>query len=233
MKQPKLFSDISKEVFPPTCLACSSRLEPFEHLVCSSCQKALPKTDFLAEQENPVSELFYGRVYLHKAASLYYFHKSSTLQQLLHVLKYQVKPELGILLGKMAGKELLNYPDWLNFDYLIPIPLHPDKQKLRGYNQSEEIATGMSSKILIPVCNDLIFRNVFTETQTRKNKQERWENMQDVFSVAEDKEKFTTKHFLLIDDVLTTGATLESAANTLLQIPEAKVSVFTLALASH
>ncbi len=233
MKHPKLFSDISEEVFPITCLACGSRLEPLEYLVCSNCQKALPKTNFLAELENPVSELFYGRVYLQKAASLYYFHKSSTLQQLLHVLKYQIKPKLGILLGKMVGKELLNYPDWLNFDYLIPIPLHLDKQKLRGYNQSEEIAKGMSSKIFIPVCNDLIYRKVFTETQTRKNKLERWENMQEVFSVVENKDKFTAKHFLLIDDVLTTGATLESAANTLFQIPEVKVSVFTLAVASQ
>jgi len=225
------FVKIYNEFSPKCCLACGGRLEFFESLICLKCKHHIPKTGFLAQLENPVSELFWGRVYLQQAASMYYFQKKSRLQAMLHALKYKNKPEMGQLLGEMVAEEMQQYQNWRHFDAIVPVPLHPDKQKIRGYNQAEEIAKGIQKKIFIPIVSDIVYRTKFTESQTRKTKIERWHNMQSVFGLNEKANQFENKHLLIIDDVLTTGATIDATANVLSEIKDVKLSVLTVAFA--
>ena len=227
------FVQVYNEFNPKCCLACGGRLEFFEPVICLKCKNSIPKTGFLAELENPVSELFWGRVYLQQAASMYYFQKKSRLQAMLHALKYRNKPEMGQLLGELVAQEMLKYENWTHFDALVPVPLHPDKQKMRGYNQSEEIAKGIQKKLSISIVADLVYRTKFTESQTRKTKIERWQNMQSVFGLNEKAHQFKNRHLLIIDDVLTTGATIEATANVLSEIEGVKLSVLTVALSKN
>lgn len=225
------FEKIYNEFSPKCCLACGSRLEFFESIICLKCKLDIPKTGFLAQIENPVSELFWGRVYLQQAASVFYFQKKSRLQSMLHALKYRSKPEMGHLLGEMVAEEMQQNLNWRHFDAIVPVPLHPDKQRIRGYNQAEEIAKGIQKKLSISISTDLVYRKKFTESQTRKTKIERWQNMQSVFGLNEKANQFENKHLLIIDDVLTTGATIEATANVLSQIKDVKLSVLTVAFA--
>ncbi len=219
------------ELIPYYCVACNGRLQNPADIVCGKCLASLPKTGFLAKTENPVAELFWGRIYLQQAASVFYFDKVSSLQAMLHALKYDGFYPVGHILGNLAGKEMLKHSYWQNIDFLVPVPLHPDKEKMRGYNQSEKIAKGISEQTQISLATQLVFREKFTESQTRKSKSERWENMQNVFKLAANFADYENKHLLLIDDVLTTGATLEAVANCLSGIRNIKLSVLTIAFA--
>jgi ComF family protein len=213
------------------CFGCGSVLNKSELAVCQTCKAEMPRTNFIDKSDNKVAELFWGLVHFSYASALFYFQKDARLQRLMHALKYHGQHEIGVILGNLAGKEILN-STWSELDYIIPIPLHPNKFKKRGYNQSEKIGEGISQRLMKPMLTDLLLRSVNTDTQTKKNKSERRENMQNVFELSEH-EKYRGKHFLLVDDVLTTGATMESAANVLLQIPDAKVSIYALALAGQ
>ncbi len=223
-----LLHDFLHLFYPELCLACSSALFQHEKLVCTRCLARLPYTAYESMQANKTEKLFWGRVPLHKASSLFFFTKGSRIQVLMHALKYQGRKDVGVFLGERMFYRLQEV-NWLDdIDVLIPVPLHPNKRKKRGYNQSELIAQGLSSSSGIPHDYQSLQRVKFTETQTKKSRIERFENMQDVFEIK-DFEAIRGKRVLLIDDIITTGATLEACAIVLLDSGAASVSVATLA----
>lgn len=223
-------SDLLNLFFPNYCQSCGNALVGQEEIICFHCLFSLPKTGFHQHNENPISRLFWGRVPLQSASSYLFFSKGGTVQHLIHSLKYKGHQETGVFLGELFGKELAESFPFNSAEVIVPVPLHPAKQRIRGYNQSEKIARGMSNSMGIPCQVDNLAKTMFTESQTKKTRYARWENVKDSFSVTQP-EKIEGKHILLVDDVLTTGATIEACASKLLQVPETKVSVVTLAYA--
>lgn len=177
--------------------------------------------------------MFWGRVKLENACAVYYFSKGSRLRRLVHQLKYFHRPEIGLFLGERMGILLLGSTLYQNIDYLVPVPLHFSKIKKRGYNQSELLVKGISNKTGIQIDNQSLIRRKASETQTRKTRFKRWENVKEIFDLT-DIEKWTGKHILLVDDVITTGATIEACAQIIQQkIPDIKISVVGLACTFH
>lgn len=219
--------------FPQGCCACGEVLLRGEQIVCTKCLVELPKTNFHKIRQNMIEKVFWGRIYIERATAYLFFIKESRTQHLLHQLKYNGRSDIGIFLGKHFGESLMEEPDYANIDVIIPVPLHPDKLKKRGYNQSEMIAIGMSKSMKKPIDTTNLKRLVFTETQTKKSKIERWENVQNVFG-AEFDNNINGKHVLLVDDVLTTGATIEGCVAALKkENPNVKISIATLAFAHN
>jgi len=224
--------DFLSLIYPRICMACGKSLFKYENCICTFCLYHLPKTNFHLEDDNPVSKLFWGKAQLHSAASMFYFYKGGKVQQLMHKLKYKGQKEIGIYLGNLYGKELSKAPKFSTVDYLIPVPMHPKKQKKRGYNQSEIIAMGLSQSMNAKVDISTLIKSTSTHTQTRKSRFSRWENVKEVFELKEHNH-LIDKHVLLIDDVITTGSTLESCILNLLKVPGIKISVASLAVAYH
>ena len=218
-------------LYPKLCLACSDNLPPFDDLICLKCQFQLPKTGYHTSQENPFTKRFWGRVPIQTGASMYYFTIEGRVQQLIHQLKYEHKPEIGHKLGKLYALQLKKQAHFQNIDAIVPVPLHPKKQHIRGYNQAEAFGNGLSEGLEIPHWPQALCRKVFTNTQTKKSRIERLENVFQAFAVAQT-DRLKGKHVLLVDDVLTTGATLEACATKILEIEGAKVSLATIAIAS-
>jgi len=224
------FADFVSLIFPELCQACAKSLYRNEEIICADCLYNLPFTDFHLHPDNAVARSFWGRVPIETASALLYFSKGSRVQNLLHQLKYKNKPEVGVYLGKLAAKSLLQNSVFATADMIMPVPLHQQKQLKRGYNQSLCIAEGLSQKIRIPVENQNLIKTTSTESQTKKSRISRYENMKEVFWVK-NPEKLTGKHILLVDDIVTTGATLEACCNVLLQVPGVKISIATIAVA--
>ena len=201
-----------------------------EETVCLSCLYLLPKTHYENNPENPLAQTFWGQVDFHAVTAEYFFSKTGKVQHLLHQLKYQGNKDAGYFLGQQLGESIKNAEAFQGIDYLVPIPLHPKKEHLRGYNQSFVIAQGVEEKTGIPINKGVLIRKVYTSTQTRKSREERWDNVKEIFDVI-DAEVFVSKHVLLIDDVLTTGATLMAAGSTLLKVPDIIVSAAAVACA--
>ncbi len=216
--------------YPRLCLACGRGLPPQRDTICISCQYYLPKTNFHLHPENPFTERFWGRIPLEAGAALYHFNKSGRTQKLIHHLKYDHKPEVGIRLGQLYGKYLLESDLFRSIDLIVPVPLHPRKERLRGYNQSAVFAKGLSQSMEVPWRKNILMRKVMTATQTKKSRMERFQNVQNAFILNEEK-AIRNKHILLVDDVLTTGATLEVCAICLLKAPNVKVSMATIGIA--
>jgi len=215
-------------LLPAHCCACGKSKVTPRHPICYQCLAELNETAYEKADHQKLEKMFWGRIRLQTTLSLYPLKKGSPLQKILHQTKYHHRPSIGIYLGKLAGKKLTHHPILQDIDALVPLPLHPSKQRKRGYNQAEKISQGISMTTGIPVWNNLVIRNQSTETQTRKDRGERWDNMSGKFSLRHHKAAHN-KHLLLIDDVITTGATLEACGQTLLQIPNARLSFFTLA----
>jgi ComF family protein len=216
--------------FPDLCVTCGERLLSHEKYVCLNCWHDLPQTHFHLEAENKVAQLFWGRVQIENATSFFIYKKGSRYQQLIHFIKYKGLKELGFETGRRFGFELNESQAFQSVDWIVPVPLHPKKQKKRGFNQSEWIARGMADSMNKPISSDNLLRRIFTSTQTRKNRFERWQNVEGIFEVVRPAE-FENKHILLVDDVVTTGSTLEACAFQLLKIENTKVSIATLAFA--
>lgn len=222
--------DLIQLIYPNLCVGCGDELLGNEKHLCIACWKALPKTGFHHQPMNPASEKFLGKIPFHHAGSMYYFTKDTRLQAILHALKYRGSVEVGIELGKRCAHELMKCP-WIGeVDVLVPVPLSKQKMKKRGYNQSEAIARGMQSILAIPTDTTSFTRVVNTRSQTNLSVSERAENVKRAFAVSNDK-ALRDKHILLIDDVLTTGATLTACAKEILDKVEARISIFTLAYA--
>ena len=227
----RLIDDFTGLFYPNLCLACAERQPPRKALICSTCRLKLPRTDHHEHPENAFTERFWGRAPIHSAAAMFYFVKGGRTQRLLHQLKYGGKPEVGVLLGEWFGRDLRQAPGFQSVQAIVPVPLHPRKERLRGYNQSDAFARGLARTLQVPWYKNGLRRNVFTETQTKKGRLERFGNVEEVFEPGEP-QKLSGKHILLVDDVITTGATLEACTQVLLQLPDVKVSLATIAMAS-
>lgn len=223
-------TDFLNLFFPNLCQACGKSLVRHENIMCLSCLHKLPKTNFEKHEDNPISRIFWGRANIHAATSFLFFNKGGNVQKLIHQLKYKGNVETGRYLGELLGNDLKKSSLFNSINLIIPVPLHKKKLHKRGFNQSEIIAEGISKAMHVPVNTDILHRLEHTKTQTKKTRYTRWENVKGKFGVVGHK-NLTGKHILLIDDVLTTGATLESCAQTLLEVQETTVSMATLAYA--
>ncbi len=215
-------------IFPHTCLGCSSDILLKDELLCVKCNNELPYTGFIENSPNPIEKIFYGRLAIEKAFSSFFFTKDSLVQHLIVQLKYKGNKEAGYYLGKLLGLELKKSVLYQDIDAIIPLPLNEKKEFKRGYNQAAMICEGIYEVWQKPILNKAIKRIVFTETQTHENRIQRWQNMEGVFNVI-DEDALKNKHILLVDDVITTGATLESCGNEILKISGTKLSIATVA----
>ena len=200
-------------------------------MLCMRCVDAMPETNFEIHPDNPVEKIFWGRLPLAGATAQFYFTKESLMQHLMHQFKYKGNRDLGFQLGKMMGEQILKSGRF-EADALIPLPLFPAKEKRRGYNQAAVLCEGMAESMHIPVLDRAIIRPQHTETQTKKGRIERWKNMEGKF-VLSDPGVVCNKKLLLVDDVVTTGATLEACGNELLKAGNVRLSVACLCVASR
>lgn len=197
-------------------------------MLCLQCLAKLPETNFFGAAGNPVEKTFYGRLVIQSAGAAYYFTKDSLIQHLITELKYRNNKEIGIYLGKLTALQMQKVERFNSFDCIIPLPLNEKKLHKRGYNQAALIAEGLSSVLNIPVITTAVSRKLFTETQTKKDRVSRWQSMEDVFEVN-DPSLIENRHVLLVDDIITTGATIEACGNVMLQVPDLKISIATVA----
>jgi ComF family protein len=223
-----MINDFLAMIFPKVCYACGKSLFKKEECICLYCLYHLPKTNFHLHHDNPVIKLFWGRVNIFSAAALFSFSKGGKVQHLIHQLKYKGKKEIGISLGKFYGNELKQSPLFAPAEVVVPVPLHPKKLKKRGYNQSEMFAQGIAEAMKINIPKEALIRTRASETQTKKSRFARWKNVEEIFSVTVP-DALKGKHVLLVDDVVTTGSTLEACAEKILRVPGTKVSIATLA----
>lgn len=217
-------------IYPRLCLACGQNLPARQDDFCLTCHHKLPKTDYHLERENRFTERLWGRVPLVAGAAMLIFRKGGLTQQIIHRLKYDGKREVGIRLGEMYGRQLLSSSSFYGLDAIIPVPLHPRKEKIRGYNQSAMFAQGLSNSMAIPCWNDVLKRTAHSASQTKKGVLSRIENVDNIFEVT-NPNMLNEKNILLVDDVLTTGATLEACAQALLAKANVKISMATIAIA--
>lgn len=225
-----MLQDFLSLIYPRNCISCGNSLFKHEEQVCNYCYLNLPKTNFHKQPRNPVDALFYGRTPILLASSFYLFQKKGGVQKVLHAIKYKHNKDLAIVVGRWYAEDLKENSTISHADFIIPVPLHRKKFKIRGYNQSEEFARGLSEGLKIPLNTSVLMRKEFTSTQTKKSKYERWENVEDVFELISP-ETFTNKHIILVDDVITTGATIEACCQLLQQIKDIQVSVLSIAYA--
>ncbi len=226
-----LFADAMQLFFPHNCMGCGSDVLSKDSMLCLRCNSSLPYTGYESIENNPIENIFRGRVTIKEAASTFYFSKGHLVQHLIHQLKYKGNKDVGQYLGALMGKTLLQSNRFSNIEYLVPLPLYADKEFKRGFNQSTVICNGMSDTMQIPVMNNNVIRQRYTDTQTKKHRAERWENVEGSFAIK-DPAKLHGKNVLLVDDVITTGATLEACAQCLQQVPGINISFATLASAS-
>lgn len=215
--------------FPHCCAGCGNDLLPRHQPVCMRCLASLPETGFASLADNPVEKKFFGRLPVTAAYAHFYFKRQTVMQQLMHALKYKGHRELGIFAGRLMGRALQS-GQRIQAHMLIPLPLYAARQKKRGYNQARLLCEGIALETGWPIYDDIIIRSRHTASQTRKTRIERWQNMTGNFQLING-EAITGKHLLLVDDVITTGATLEACGQVLLQVPGVKLSIATLCCA--
>ena len=220
--------DFVNLIYPKVCAACSLNLFKNEDPICTKCLYELPRTNYHLDPDNPVAQIFWGRVPVDFATSLYFFHKGSKFRRLIHKLKYQGEKEIGAELGKVLGLALKETGRFNENTVIIPVTLHHKKLRKRGYNQSWWIASGISTVLNAPLEDKILIRSAFTDTQTKKTRLERWKNVETVFQVKHP-EKIQNKKVILTDDVVTTGSTLEACATKLLEVDRVSINIATLA----
>ena len=228
----KWLHDFSHLFFPHTCTGCGNDLLEEDQSICLHCFANLPETGFFALPGNPIEKIFYGRLEVASAAAGYYFTKNSVLQRLIHQLKYNGNQDVGHQLGQWLGLQLKKSGRYTGIDALIPLPLFPDKERKRGYNQATVLCEGMADTLNVPVMKDIVLRKRYTDTQTRKGRSDRWLNVDGSFEIS-DPSQLQNKHVLLVDDVITTGATIEACGYAIKQIETAELSIATLAWSSN
>jgi ComF family protein len=225
-----MFESIINLFFPKVCSGCSSFLVTNENVICTVCRHDIPLTNHHLNPENEAFKKFYGRIPVLHTSALFYFHKKGIVQELIHNLKYKGHQEIGTIIGEWYTEDLKTIELLQSVDEIIPVPLHPKKLKERGYNQVTAFGEALSSGLNLVYNDSLLIRNVYSKTQSKKNLLGRTEGIETIFDVSFT-EKDHHKHFLLIDDVITTGATLEACSHALLKIPGAKISVICMAMA--
>ncbi|MEW2920419.1 phosphoribosyltransferase family protein [Muricauda sp. ANG21] len=220
---------INNILLPQVCFGCNTQLFGGEHILCAVCRHDVPLTDHNFLEENTVDRIFYGRIPIKKAAAFVFFSKNGIVKNLLHWLKYKNQEQIGGFFGDWCGALLKNDGTLKKVDVVVPVPLHRKKLKKRGYNQSALFAKKIASSIGADYRDDLLLKTINTITQTKKDRQLRWENSKEAFQLN-PKADSSFKHVLLVDDVITTGATIESCAKALLQLKNVDVSVLSIAV---
>ena len=225
-----MFKNIVNLFFPPVCAGCHSFLVSNENVICTLCRHNIPLTNHHLNAENEAFKKFYGRIPVEYTSALLYFHKKGIVQELIHNLKYKGQEQIGTVLGEWYAEDLKNVTILQSINEIIPVPLHKRKLRERGYNQVTNFGIKLSEGLNIAYNPNILVRNVYSKTQSKKNLLNRSEGIDTVFDVLFT-EKDHDKHFLLIDDVITTGSTLEACSHALLKIPGAKISIVCMAMA--
>lgn len=228
--KPNWLTDLFDLFFPHLCMTCEKNQLQGKEILCFSCKRKLPETGMHTMKENRFTDRFFGKIYVQAGAAMYHFKEGSQVQHLIHQLKYHGKSKVGLKLGADYGRLLKKSPIFAAIDLIIPVPLHPAKERKRGYNQSDHLAMGLAETMSKPWLKKGLKRIKYGESQTNKSRIERYENVMQSFVVGKASD-LQGKHILLVDDVLTTGATLEACATKILEIPNTKVSMATIAIA--
>lgn len=227
MRRNNLLLEFSHLFFPAVCMVCGEQLVHSEECICLRCLYKLPRTHNFKQRDNAAELLMAGRIPFERIASFCVYAKGGMLPPLIHQLKYHRQQKVGLLLGRVFGEDMLGSDFMKTIDVIIPVPLHPKREKNRGYNQAEVIARGLSESTSLPVMVGNLSRVLFNPTQTKRSKTQRWENVKHIFRVN-DPDLLAHKHLLLVDDVITTGSTIEACGIALQGCPEIKISVATL-----
>ena len=220
--------ELADLILPRICPVCGEVLSGVEREMCLDCLSSLPFTHYWSYKDNPAEELFWGKVYFERAASLFFYGDNSPYGHLIHKLKYNGREDIGVFLGKMLGRRLKESGLYSGVDAVIAIPVHPLKYWMRGYNQAGIIAESVAGELGVKVIRGVLTKRAFAKSQTTMDPEHRWKNAVSSFSLKKGL-KVKGKHILLIDDVLTTGATLEACGSLLLSVDGCRVSVATLA----
>jgi len=228
----QIWAGFAHLLYPELCVACGGDLPSANSCFCLRCRSKLAPADMHRVQENEFVDRLWGRLQLESGAAAYYFTRNSPIRMAVHHLKYENKPDIGLMLGRAFGRQLRESAWFQSVELIIPVPLHPKKERLRGYNQSGVFAQGISEAMERPVSSKILFRKSYTETQTNKKRMERFQNVGEVFAV-EKPQSIEGKHLLLVDDVLTTGATLEVCGQALLAVKGTRLSCATIGIAAR
>lgn len=226
-----LINDFMSLIYPRHCEACGNNLFAHEQFLCNVCKLNLPKSNYHCTIDSELGRTFSGRVPLVNAGSYYLYEKSGKIQKILHSIKYEEQKELGEHLGLMYGSDLAKQESFKEVELIMPVPLHKKKLSARGFNQSEWFAKGLAKSLEKEMDVSSLERVVDTATQTKKRKFQRWENVEGIFKLTPEA-KLANKHVLLVDDVITTGATIEACWMALRHVPGIKVSVASIAFAA-
>lgn len=221
-------NDFLSLVYPNICPICEKSLFKNEKVICMKCKHHLPRARFSQDPDNPAAQVFWGRIPLYRVTTGFLYNKGNMVQKLIHQFKYKKHKEIGLFLGEELGIEMARISDFQDISTVLPVPLHPKKQRKRGFNQSEILAIGLAGKLKADLNTNILHRNTFSQTQTRKSKFERWQNVEGIFTL-DKQELIENKHILLVDDVITTGATIEACASSLLKVKGIKISVVAVA----
>lgn len=219
-------------IYPQLCIMCNSDTPNEGQEFCVDCLINMPHTKHFKQKENLAARKFWARFPFEDAASVLNFYNYSDVKMMMQRLKYEGRKDIGLTLGLMAGKKIQHSNFFKDIDIIVPIPLHPAKQAKRGYNQAAYIGKGISEILSIPMRENVIVKNVYTKSQTRMGRMERIKNVFDSFDLI-DKNGIQGRHILIVDDVLTTGATIEACARKLLEAPDIKISIVTACIARH
>lgn len=228
-KLPNILNDLNTVLFPTVCFGCNARLYRGEQILCVPCRDQLPLTEYNFSTENPLDRVFYGRVRVQKATCFLFFHEKGIVRNLIHYLKYRNQRQIGDFLGRWYGEILAADKALPALDMAIPVPLHPKKLKIRGYNQVSGFSGEIARRLCIPHREDLLLKSTHTQTQTRKSRLFRWEQQRPAFRVTNYSD-LRGKKVLLMDDVITTGATLEACVKALKRAGEIEVYIATMAV---
>lgn len=224
-----MLSDLAYLFFPIYCAACDSPLYKNEKVLCSSCRHKLPLGNFHKVNAKKIEKVFYGRAKIENATSLFVFEKDSLVQNLMHNLKYRGQQEIGKELGIWLGHELQESDAYKNINAIIPVPLHPKRLRERGYNQVEKFGREIATQLQADYIDIVLRKNSYNEKQSKKNHFSRWSNTSETFAI-ENESLLIDKHILIVDDIVTTGATLEACIQVLKSIPGIKISIATMAI---
>jgi ComF family protein len=223
-----MFSNFLHLLFPKTCSGCGILLQDNEAIICTICRYEMPLTNHNLDLENAAFQTFYGRIDIQFAGAFVEFHKKGIVQELIHKLKYKRRQEVGTCLGHWCSESWKNLEIINTIDYIIPVPLHKKRFRERGYNQILTFSKALSNDWKIPILNNVLYRKHYSKTQVRKNRTQRGQEIANAFEIKNSKE-LEGKHFLVLDDVLTTGATLESCCKELQKIKNIKISIICIA----